>query len=293
MKEKTKVEKLKIECQRALSALSQTAQTTNQRAARLLHSYLIGPMEKGFETARLQAPPDHVVDGVDLRILPKFICYKAALLREKVALQFWLALVGAAFIIIFLGSRWEVSHLNAKLRAKEYILAPGVQDFIAVSPQSVPDSHVQNAAMEFLQTFGNINPVNVDEQYRRLTENMSPDLRVQFEMEAAPWRSKVKDDGISQILSISEKEIRSTGDGYYQVTAIGKKDSFVNNEHIGATNIVVEMVLRLVPPKAGKRWYMEIVKLTSQDTNAFRVKSSMSGQPPSRDPKTVKQGEGT
>ena len=129
--------------------------------------------------------------------------------------------------------------------------------------------------MEFLQSFGNINPTNIDEQYRRLSENMSPDLRVQFEAEAASWRAKVKDDNVSQILSISEKEIRSTGDGYYQVTAIGKKDSFVNNAHIGATDVVIEMVLKLIPPKAGKRWYLEIVKLVSQDANAFRVKSGL------------------
>ena len=247
----------------------------SQESSRLLHSYVLGPMEKGFEAARLQAPPAHVVDGIDLRVLPKFICYKAALVREKVALQFWLGLAVAAFAIVFIGSRWEVSRLISKLREKEYILAPGVQDFITVAPQSVPESHVHNAAMEFLQSFGNINPTNIDEQYRRLSENMSPDLRVQFEAEAASWRAKVKDDSVSQILSISEKEIRSTGDGYYQVTAIGKKDSFVNNAHIGATAVVIEMVLKLIPPKPGKRWYLEIVKLVSQDANAFRVKSGL------------------
>ncbi|MGK5083724.1 hypothetical protein WDW37_10510 [Bdellovibrionota bacterium FG-1] len=258
----------------------ESLKTLNQEASRLLHSYVIGPMEKGFEAAKLQTPPAHVVDGVDLRVLPKFICYKAALLREKVALQFWLAILATAFLVVFLGSRWEVYRLNTKLRAKEYILAPGVQDFIAVSPQSVPDSHVQNAAMEFLQTFGNFSPTNIEEQYRRLTDSMSPDLRVQFELEAAPWRAKVKDEGIAQILSITEKEIRSSGDGYYHVTAIGRKDSFVNNEHIGATDIVIEMVLKLIPPQAGRRWYLEIEKLVSQDANAFRVKSKMSVPPP-------------
>src|SRR3974390_2241435 len=89
----------------------------NQEASRLLHSYVIGPMEKGFEVAKLQTPPAHVVDGVDLRVLP-----------EKVALQFWLALLGAALLVVFIGSRIEAYHLIAKLRAKEYILAPGVQD---------------------------------------------------------------------------------------------------------------------------------------------------------------------
>jgi hypothetical protein len=130
--------------------------------------------------------------------------------------------------------------------------------------------------MEFLQTFGNINPLNVDEQYARLAENMSPELKIQFELEATPWRAKVKEDGIAQILSISEKEIRNNHDGYYQVTAIAKKDSFVNHEHIGTSDQVIEMVLKLVPPQAGKRWYLQIEKLESHEANAFRVKSSLS-----------------
>lgn len=244
--------------------------------SRVVATKIIGPMEKGMAIAKLHTPPSHVIDGVDLSTLPKYICYRAALLREKVSLQFALALVSGVLLVVFVSSRLEVSRLYSKLREKEYILAPGVQDFTPVAPQNVPDSHIQNAAMEFLQAFGNINPLNIDEQYARLAENMSPELKVQFELEAAPWRAKVKEEGISQILSISEKEIRSDKNGHYQVTAIGKKDSFVNHEHLGATDEVIEMVLKLVAPQAGKRWYLQIEKLESHDANAFRVKSGLS-----------------
>lgn len=249
---------------------------------------IIGPMEKGMKTARIHTPPAHVVDGVDLSVLPKFICYRAALLRERVSLQYALALVSGISLVLFVTSRFEISQLHTKLREKEYILAPGVQDFTPVAPQNVPDSHIQNAAMEFLQTFGNINPLNIDEQYARLAENMSPELKVQFELEATPWKAKVKEERISQILSISEKEIRNNHDGYYQVTAIAKKDSFVNHEHIGTTDQVIEMVLKLVPPKASKRWYLEIEKLESHEANAFRVKSNLSY--PQTNPATGPQG---
>lgn len=272
--EMTKI-KMNESLKKTLHGSVQSIQRLKTGASHFIQSSVIGPMEKGFEAARIQAPPLHVVNGIDLKILPKFICYKAALLREKLALRFWFVLVVGASLIVFISSRWEIHHLEGKLRQKEYILAPGVQDFITVSPQSVPESHIQNAAMEFLQTFGNLNPSNIDEQYRRLADSMSPDLRVQFELEAVPWRTKVKEEGISQILSISEKEIRSTGDGYYQVTAIGKKDSFVNSEHLGSTDVVIEMVLKLIPPQAGKRWYLEIAKLVSQDANSFRVKSGL------------------
>jgi len=242
-----------------------------------LQTNIIGPMEKGMAAAKLQATPAHVVDGVDLRVLPKFICYKAALLREKLSLQFALALVVGAFLVLFITSRFEVSGLYARLRSKEYILAPGVQDFTPVSPQMVPDSHVFNAAMDFLQMFGTFSAPNLAEQYTRLSENMSPELRVQFDLEAQSWKAKVKDENISQILSIMEKEIRSTNNGFYQVTAVGRKDTYANGEHLGSTDVVIEMVLKLIAPQAGKRWYLEITKLTSQDANAFKTKGNLGG----------------
>lgn len=256
--------------------LTQKLDHLNQKLGHGFQAHIIGPMEKGVEAAKLQTPPAHVIDGIDLKALPKFICYKAALLREKLFLQYILALVTAAFAVFFIVSRFEVSSLYSKLRSKEFILAPGVQDFTPVAPQMVPDSHVYNAAMDFLQMFGTFSSPNINEQYTRLSENMSPDLKVQFELESQAWKSKVKDENISQILSISEKEIRTNNGGFYQVTAVGKKETYINGEHIGATDVVIEMVLRLIPPQAGKRWYLEITKLTQQDANAFRVKSGLS-----------------
>lgn len=262
--------------------LAEHCHKVQKDAAKALYTNIIGPMEKGFEAARIQTPPVHSIDGIDLKVLPKYICYRAALLREQLSLQYLLALVSSAFVILFLASRIEVSHLNTKLREKEYILAPGVQDFTPVSPQNVPESHVQNAVMEFLQNFGTFSAPNIAEQYARLEESMSPELKVQFNVEAASWKSKVRDEGISQILTITEKEIRTNrtntstnSDGYYHVTAMGRKDTFVNNEHIGATDVVIEMVLKLVPPKGGKRWYLEIEKLSSQDAAAFRTKTGL------------------
>ncbi len=267
---------LKIKFKNLGQNLSQKFVSLNKNIGQHFQTHIIGPMEKGVEAARLQTPPAHVMDGIDLKVLPKFICYKAALLREKLILQYILALITVAFVVFFIISRLEVSQLYSKLRSKEFILAPGVQDFTPVAPQMVPDSHVYNAAMDFLQMFGTFSSPNITEQYTRLSENMSSDLKVQFELESQAWKSKVKDENISQILSISEKEIRTNNGGFYQVTAIGKKDTYINGEHIGATDVVIEMILKLIPPQAGKRWYLEITKLTQQDANAFRVKSALS-----------------
>ncbi len=102
-------------------------QNFNAKLGQQFQTHIIGPIEKRVEAARLQAPPAHVIDGIDLKVLPKFICYKAALLREKLFLQTILALVTGAFIVFFVASRIEVTGLYSKLRSKEFILAPGVR----------------------------------------------------------------------------------------------------------------------------------------------------------------------
>lgn len=243
----------------------------------------VGPLEKKTPPLLLQRPPDGhgAMSWEELKVLPRSICYKAALLREKLSLQFALVLATVSFLTVFITSRFEIWQLHQKLRVKEYILAPGVQDFTPVTPQSVPDSHIQNTAMEFLQTFGNLNPVNVDEQFSRLAESMTPELRIQFDVETGPWRDQIKNDGISQMMTIQERQIRSNHEGSYEVTAIVKKDLFANREHIGSSDDVIEMVLKLVPPQAGKRWFLQIQSLETHAANAFRVKSRLAPPPTS------------
>ena len=64
---------------KALSKLEPTKQKLQ-----LASSNMIGSMEKGIEAAQLTAPPVGTFEGVDLSIMPKYICFKAALLKEKV-----------------------------------------------------------------------------------------------------------------------------------------------------------------------------------------------------------------
>ena len=237
---------------------------------------MVGAMEKGIEAARLSSPPAGVYQGVDLRLLPKFICYRAAMLREKMMLQYALICVITLAIGQFIGSRYEVSGLHKLLREKEYILAPGVQDFIPAAPQTVPDRHVVAAAMDYLAQIGNVNPVNIDDQYERLTESMTPALRAQFLAEARAWKAKVKADSLSEVMTVLDKTIESDGKGNYRCTATARTDSYVNNEHIGDRDEVVEMTMALVPPEDGKRWYLQITTLSRTNRNAFQIKSQLS-----------------
>lgn len=235
---------------------------------------MIGSIEKGIAAAQIASPPQGTYEGVDLKILPKYICFRAALLQSKLTQQYIILFLSVLLIAYFIISRVEVYSLNGKLREKEYILAPGVQDFTPASAQSVPDSYVNSAVMEYLGEIGNITAGNIDDQYKLVSESMSPQLKVRFLSESSDFKAKVKAENISELLTVTEKEIRSTGEGYYQVTALARRDTYVNNEYIGHSEEAIEMVLQLVAPKSGKRWFLQINNLSRQSAETFRTKKN-------------------
>ncbi|MCP3930871.1 MAG: hypothetical protein GY909_17505 [Oligoflexia bacterium] len=241
-----------------------------KKKIQLASSNMIGSMEKGIEAAQLTAPPVGTFEGVDLSVMPKYICFKAALLKEKVLLKNIILLLIGVFSVYFLISRNEISGLYTKLREKEFILAPGVIDFTPASPQSVTDGYVDNAVMSFIRTLGNTNPVNIDEQYADIAKYMSHDLKVRFEMETSDWVETVKLENISEVLKVTDKEIISDEKGNYKVVAIVVRERYANNEYLGRTDEVVEMLIKLVPPKQGKRWFLQINSLTRTEANSFR-----------------------
>lgn len=233
---------------------------------------MIGPIEKGMAAAEVAKAPEGSFEGVDLRTLPKYLCFKAALLHNKLTLQYIILILSGVFVVHYFVARHEIYSLYGKLREKEFILAPGVMDFTPASPQSVPDSYVANAVIDFLSQLGNVTAGNIDEQYALLAESMSPQLKVKFLAEASSWRAKVKSEGISELLTITEKEIRTTGEGYYKVTALARRDTYINNEYLGHADEAIEMVLELIPPKSGKRWYLQINSLSRESADSFKAK---------------------
>ena len=233
---------------------------------------MLTAMDKGIEAAQVATPPVGTYQGVDLRVLPKFVAFKAALLKERLTLQYILAIHLAAFAVSFGFSRYEIFGLEKKLREKEYILAPGVMDFTTAAPQTVSDSYVINAAVTFLGMLGNVNAANIDEQYQRLASFMSPELRVQFEAENAEWREVVKNENISEILRIppSDREVIASGDGSYRVTALASRERYSNGENLGRAEEVIQMSLKLIPPVKGKEWYLEITSLKRSKAEGFK-----------------------
>lgn len=235
---------------------------------------MLTAMDKGIEAAQMATPPVGVYKGVDLKILPKYVAFKAAMIKQRMTLQYILAIHLGAFALHFVLARVEIHSLETKLREKEYILAPGVMDFTTASPQSVSDTYVVNAGLSFLGMLGNVNASNIDEQYKRLSTFMSPELRIQFEEEAREWREMVKTENISEILRITDREVVATEEGFYKLTAIAQRERYSNSESLGHVDEVIEMTMKLVPPVKGKEWYLEITSLKRGRAEGFKPNSS-------------------
>ncbi len=229
---------------------------------------------KGVKGAKLDVPQSQSEASTNYKYLPRYIAYKAALLREKLVLSYVSVIIASLFAVYFISSRIEIFNLYEQLRRKEYILAPGVQDFTTASPQAVPDSYIESAVTDFVTSLGTINANNINQAYDGLKKFMSEELKIKFEGETSEWIEQVRSDDLAQILKIKSKQIIADGEGSYQATLFARADFYMNGQYLGNEDQVVEMVLRLVPPDRQKRWYLQIVDLSWSKLETFRNKSS-------------------
>ena len=224
---------------------------------------------------KVKATPSDFPQGINLKLLPKSICYKAALLREKMTLKAIIAILLTLLCTQYAVSRWEIYSLHKKLREKEYILAPGVMDFTTASPQFVPDAYVSDAVSDFISNLGNVNANNIDQQYGGLQRFMSDQLKIAFEIEMGNWIEQVKREGIAQIISVKDKEIITNDNGSYQVVANVLVDYYAGKQYLGKEDQVIEMMLKLIPPERGKRWYLQIESLSWGKADIFKIKQNL------------------
>lgn len=236
---------------------------------------MIGPKEKNIKK-QSNSPAKNNNSKMEFRNLPKYICYRAALLREKLILTYLIAILSALLIAQFTISRMEIASLYKQLRVKEYILAPGVLDFTTATPQSVPDSYINDAVNDFLSTLGNINSSIITEQYTSLKRFMSPELKIQFTADAREWIHQIKQEDLAQIFRIKSKKIVSNSDGYYSITAFVRADFYASGQSLGFEDQVIEMTIKLVPPDREKRWYLQITSLSWSKLENFNSRKTFS-----------------
>ena len=236
---------------------------------------MISFKEKKFEPQKILP---QVGRGEEFRNLPKYICYRAALLKEKMILSNMLLVILVLVSAYFVHSRMEIMDLYERLRKKEYILAPGVRDFTTVNPQTVPDDYVSDAVEDFAITFGTVNRHTIHRQYRALQRFMSPDLAVRFDIDTRKWVDQIKSDDIAQIIRPKQRKISLKKDGSYEVTVHGKSDLYSGGEYLGEEEQVIKMTLQLTPPNREKRWFLNIIDFSWEKADLRKFNGTVKSQ---------------
>ncbi len=229
---------------------------------------MLKAIDKGAKAAELTRPPAGVYGDVDLRVIPKYVSYRAALLREKVGLQYLLGLMGILWMGTFLVQSNRIDYWQTKFREKEFILVPSsIVGYTPAVPQTVPPSYVGNAISFFVEVLGNTTPANIQEHYERFASYMTPDLRARFLAETAPWRETARSEGIYEQVQIDKNEWKGDGAGTYDAQITLKRDRRVGSDFMGSTQELVKMRIQLVPPQNEREWIFEIKEFSRRPLN--------------------------
>lgn len=223
---------------------------------------MIGIKQKGIEGVKVMTPD---LKNINFEKLPRYISYKSALLKQKIALEYFLIAVVIILGSAYLSERSNNASLVAKLREKEYIVLP---DFITVSPQSVSEEVINLAISDFISHLGNVNALDIEDNFIHIKKMMTPELRKEFDLQSAEVIEKFKTENITEKLSCPKKELLSAN-GVYQVTAFCKKETYANYEFIGSQEEVIQIKLKLIPPNKVKRWVLEATDLSRSTMQAY------------------------
>ncbi len=235
---------------------------------------MITPMQKGIEAAKIKAPPSGVYEGVDLSVLPSYICFKAQSAKEAISLKHQRLILLVLVCLVGGLYRSEVSELTTKLREKEYIIFP---DFLPVSPQTVSDEWVKEEIRTMFSKFGNVRPSSIEANYNYLINRMKDSTKSQFEAEMLDKVMFIKENSMREALDCPDIEILEKN-GHYKATGVCTKEVYVHSELQLTEKEIIEMDLKLIPPKRGQHSILEIQKLKRFKNHNFKRFDSKGGQ---------------
>ncbi len=238
----------------------------------IIKERIISPLRKGVVKTNIKTKGNEDLLKVDLSKLPKYISYKTCLIREKLLWQNVSLVLFVLSCTIFMIDYNQINDLQKRLREKEYIVLP---DYIPVSPHTISDQYISYAVDEFISQLGNVHFSTISKQYSKLSENMDLPLRRRFEEEVYEWIKYVEKEKITEVVTCDDKEIYTKNDGIYRVTAICKKETYVNHDFIGEVEEVIELKIGAIPPKKKNRWVVQIKELTRGKKKTFNSRKKI------------------
>ncbi len=104
---------------------------------------------------------------------------------------------------------------------------------------------------------------------------MAHATRVKFIRLEKYWVDKVKENDISQDFRTRAIKFISKANGLYHIEVYGKKDTFIKHNHVNTQDEVIEIKLKLISPGVGKWWFFEILHLSRNKEEIYKLQKSM------------------
>jgi len=207
--------------------------------------------------------------------LPPFLAAKAVYndrLRMAKAFSVGVVLVSAGIVTL-----QELRFRGSLERAlnKEFLIVPGVVDFMKVRPNLVPDNVVFYFAEYISEQIGTFSFQNVEDKYPRIAEFMTPQLREMFLAEMRKNLKLYREVAVSEIFNPKPaegfKQVKdSAGNPYYHVDIHGIVDKYSNDQKIDSRSEVVSLEFRTTRILPDKPWFFEVTSIRRLTFEEFK-----------------------
>ncbi len=226
---------------------------------------MLTAIDKGVKAAELTKPPAGVYGDVDLRVLPQFISFKAATLREKLNLQYVILLGVFAWAATFLIQNNRIDYWQTKYREKEFILVPSkIVGHTPAVPQTVPKEYVKDAFDYFIQMQGTTTPSGIRNQLENFASYMEKGLSSKYLAQVDEWITLCEKKGIYEQVEITKLDFEYNKNGVFKAEILLRRDRRENSDFLGTAMEKIEMTMTVQPPKPGQAWAFEITDFSKK-----------------------------
>ena len=155
-----------------------------------------------------------------------------------------------------------------EMKNREFLLVPGVPDYIKVRPGEMPTANVLGFSEWFVSQYMDFYYGDIEQKYHQLEDYMSPQYREQFKIFTKKQIKEVQDLSVSQTYQFdpakeAKRNTEANGSTYYTVTYIGKTVRYTNDEMLPPSEPqVVVLKFRTSKIDTTKIWLFEVVNMS-------------------------------
>lgn len=180
-----------------------------------------------------------------------------------------LTMLAVGMLILVITDRITIHDLEAKLREKEYILAPGVTNFAKVTPGIISKDYVTEFAESIAVSLGSFSANEVEKRYKDLEKYLTGDFRIKFREKTKKDLSLFASNDLAEMFSVKSTEITENKSGF-GASVFGTQTRYVSGLKVFEGPHVITFSLKAAAPGANSPWALEIQDISRLSEDEYR-----------------------